>query len=205
MESFDFWAREWPLITQAPHIALAGLVAVLVAAWSITKWHYSGRLACLKERIEMLQERERDVKEKLIEAKNLVVELNDQIEANEQQSVLLRSSSSTIAAFDHLVSATNQLGVTLAASRPWTKRSSINPLIPLTWRHEPPDTWKASSSWPDVGFRIEMESSDCFVLLGARSHLGEFPSLDDAKRGAEEYRYRTLIERRSGEVPLITE
>jgi hypothetical protein len=168
MENFEFWAKEWPVITQAPHFALGGLVAVLVATWSITKWHYSSQLACLKERIELLQDRERDVKDKLIEAQNLVEELNDQIEANEQQPVLLRSSNYTVAALDHLVSATNRLGATLAATRPWTKQSSTNPLIPLSWRHEPPATWKASSLWPDVGFRIEMNRAtvSCCLVLG---------------------------------------
>jgi hypothetical protein len=89
MKTFEFWATEWSVITQAPHIDLAGLVVVLAATSSVTKCHYSSQLGSPKERIATLQERvalapdnERDVKEKLIEVQNLVVELNDQIEAN---------------------------------------------------------------------------------------------------------------------------
>jgi hypothetical protein len=201
METFEFWAREWPIITQAPHIAVAGLFVVLVAAWSIAKWHYSGELASLKalnavvqERVALALDNERVVKEKLIDAQNLVEELNDQIEANEEQAVLLRSSNNTVAAFDQLVSATNQLGATLATTRSPTEQSSANPLIPLRWREEAPGIWKASSTSPDVGFRIEMESSDCFALLGAKTCIGKFASLDDAQQGAEQYRYKMLIE-----------
>jgi hypothetical protein len=187
MENFDFFAKEWPVITQAPHIALAGLFAVLVAAWSVTKWHYTSQLASLRERVELL-------KEKVIDAQARVEELTGQIESNEQQAVLLKSSSFTVTAFDNLVSAANQLAVTLSSTRRSTKQSSTNLLIPLNWRHEPPDTWKASSSWPDVGFRIERESNDCFALLGAKTCLGKFASLEDATRGAEEYRYRKMTE-----------
>lgn len=182
-------------------IAVGRPVVALAVMWSVTKWHYSGQLASLKARIEMLQERvalaldnERDVKERLIEAQNLVVELNDQIGANEQQPVLLRSSNSTVAALDHLVTATKQLGATLATTRLRAKESPTNPLIPLNWRHERPDMWKASSSWPDVGFLLEMESSKCFVLPGGGTHLGEFASLEGAKQHAEKYRYQILIE-----------
>jgi hypothetical protein len=82
METLDFWAREWPVITEAPHLVLGGLIAVVAAMWSVTKWHYSGQLASLKGRIKLLREREWDVKEKLTDARNLVVELSDQIEAN---------------------------------------------------------------------------------------------------------------------------
>jgi hypothetical protein len=89
METIDFWAEEWRVIAQAPHIALGGLIAVPVATWLITNWHYSGRVASLKERIEIRQERQRDAKDKPIEAQNLVVKPNDRIEANEQQPVPL--------------------------------------------------------------------------------------------------------------------
>jgi hypothetical protein len=187
METFEFWAREWPVITQAPHIVLGGLFAALVAAWTVTKWHYSSRLGSLTERIELL-------KEKLIDAQTFIAQLNDQIESNEQHSVLLRSSNYTVDAFENVVSATNRLGVTLASSRPWTKQSSANPLIRLNWRQKAPGVWTASSSWPNVGFRVEMESSNSFVLLGYKSCLGHFGSLDDAQRHAEECRYQMLID-----------
>jgi hypothetical protein len=54
METFDFWAKEWSVITQAPHIALGGLVVFLMATWSVAKWHYSGRLASFKAQIDLL-------------------------------------------------------------------------------------------------------------------------------------------------------
>lgn len=74
MESFDFWAKEWPVITQAPHIALGGLVVVVAVIWSVATSRYSDQLASLKVQIELLKERERDVKEKLIDTQNLVVD-----------------------------------------------------------------------------------------------------------------------------------
>jgi hypothetical protein len=39
-----------------------------------------------------------------------------------------------------------------------------------------------------------MNSSDCFVLLGGGTRLGEFASFDDAKRHAEEYCHQMLME-----------
>jgi hypothetical protein len=194
METFDFWAKEWPVITQAPHIALAGLVVVLAVTWSAAKRYYSDQLSSQKERIELLQERERDVKEKLIDAQSRVVELNDKIQANEHQPALLKSSNYTVAAFEHLVSATDRLGATLATARLRTRQRPPNPLIPLTWRQDAADIWRARSSWPDVGFRIEMESSNCFMLLGGGTRIGECASLDDAKQSAEDYRYQMLME-----------
>ena len=83
------------------------------------------------------------------------------------------------------------------ARDPPTKQRPPNPLIPLTWRQDAPNIWRASSIWPDMGFRIEMNSSNCFLLLGGGTRIGGCASFDEAKQSAEGYRYETFIDETS--------
>jgi hypothetical protein len=55
--SFDFWDKEWPVITGAPHIVLGGLFILVVAIFLLVRWAYSREIAGLKAESGALNER----------------------------------------------------------------------------------------------------------------------------------------------------
>jgi hypothetical protein len=57
MLNFDFWDKEWPVITGAPHIVLGGLFILIVAIFLLVRWPYSREIAGLKAESAALNER----------------------------------------------------------------------------------------------------------------------------------------------------
>ena len=57
MLNFDFWDREWPVITGAPHIVAGGLFLLVVAIFLLVRWAYSREIAGLKAESGALNER----------------------------------------------------------------------------------------------------------------------------------------------------
>ena len=48
MLNFDFWDKEWPVITGGPHIVLGGLTILVAAIFLLVRWFYSREIAGLK-------------------------------------------------------------------------------------------------------------------------------------------------------------
>jgi hypothetical protein len=60
MLNFDFWDKEWPLVTGAPHIlfwAVVIVILVILLAIVIVRWGYSREIAGLKAENAALRER----------------------------------------------------------------------------------------------------------------------------------------------------
>ena len=96
MENFDFWAKEWPVIAQAPHLVIPGVVALFGLAWWIAGLWYKQQIETLRERLTLAQEKTAAAQEK-------AVALTEQIQANASKADLLKSANSTAAAIDQLV------------------------------------------------------------------------------------------------------
>ena len=43
-----FWNQEWPLIRDAPHLAIGGAIAIALAVWALVSWSYRRTIARLK-------------------------------------------------------------------------------------------------------------------------------------------------------------
>ena len=43
-----FWTQEWPLIRNAPHLAIGGAIVIALAVWAFVSWAYRRKIAVLK-------------------------------------------------------------------------------------------------------------------------------------------------------------
>jgi|ERR1700730_4542152 hypothetical protein len=54
MPDLDFWAKEWPVIRDAPHLVLGGIIIIIAITgsiiWLIINWGYRQRLKLAYER-----------------------------------------------------------------------------------------------------------------------------------------------------------
>jgi hypothetical protein len=75
MDTFDFWIKEWPLITQAPYIVIPGAVLVCLAGWFVARSWYAQQIETLRERLTLAQE-------KTVAAQDKAVALTEQIQSN---------------------------------------------------------------------------------------------------------------------------
>src|ERR1700730_6600059 len=54
MPDLDFWAKEWPVIRDAPHLVLGGIIIMIAITgsiiWLIINWGYRQRLKLAYER-----------------------------------------------------------------------------------------------------------------------------------------------------------
>jgi hypothetical protein len=131
----------------------------------IVKWHYSGRVATLKDRAETFKVQKEAAQGDLIELKeqatalqNQVVELNQQIKVNAQQQVLLPLSNSTVAKVSQLDTAIGELEDILRDGD-----SSTYPRT-LLWHRSLNGDWYAHSFRPPMSFRIREQNETTFVL-----------------------------------------
>jgi hypothetical protein len=91
---FEFWAKEWPVIAQAPHIVIPGVILLVLAAW-FAAWFfarmvYVRQIATLRERITLAQERTTAAQDK-------IVDLTEQIQSNARKEELLKTAKSASA------------------------------------------------------------------------------------------------------------
>ena len=84
-----FWSQEWPLIRDAPHLAIGGAIVIALAVWALVSWAYGRKIARLKAengaweaRFAFAREREAVVLEKRNELEATVQLLSKQITAN---------------------------------------------------------------------------------------------------------------------------
>jgi hypothetical protein len=199
MEQLEILKQEWQIICGAPHITIAGAIAICVATWAIVKWVYSARIATLKERTETYKVQKEfasiEFKEQVTALQNQVVELNQQIKANAQQEALLPISNSTVAAVNQLDVVTNKLGDAKdIPSYSDYKKDLMSGEKCLHWRRDSNGDFRTDHSRPRLSFRIQKVSSPnektSFVLLDERrgQRFPGFPSLNDAFMAAEHYR-----------------
>jgi hypothetical protein len=74
-EELDFWEKEWPVITGAPHLVFGGLFAIIVLVGSVTwffvNWSYRHRIAVFEDRLKLADERVawfKEVKDEVVKA-----------------------------------------------------------------------------------------------------------------------------------------
>src|SRR5262245_25113274 len=86
---FNFWAQEWPLISNAPHLAIGGAIGIALVVWTLVSSAYRRRIARLrgesgawKTRFSLAREWEAVVLQKRNELEATVQILNNQITAN---------------------------------------------------------------------------------------------------------------------------
>jgi hypothetical protein len=84
-----FWTQEWPLIRDAPHLAIGGAILIALAVWAVVSWAYRRKIAVLKAesgaweaRFAFAHERETVVSQKRNELEATVQLLSKQITAN---------------------------------------------------------------------------------------------------------------------------
>jgi hypothetical protein len=84
-----FWAQEWPLVRDAPHLTIGGVIVVALTVWALVSWAYRRKIAALKAdngaweaRLVFAHHKEAIVSEKRNELEATVQLLNNQITAN---------------------------------------------------------------------------------------------------------------------------
>ena len=85
----SFWTQEWPLIRDAPHLAIGGAIVIALAVWALVSWAYGRTIARLKAengaweaRLAFARERAAVVSEKRNELEATVQLLNNHTAAN---------------------------------------------------------------------------------------------------------------------------
>ena len=46
-----FWTQEWPVIRNAPYLAIGGAIVIALAVWAFVSWAYRRKIAVLKAEI----------------------------------------------------------------------------------------------------------------------------------------------------------
>jgi len=57
MNTFDFWAKEGPAITQAPHIVIPGAILIFLVGWFVARSWYAQQIETLREQMGTIRER----------------------------------------------------------------------------------------------------------------------------------------------------
>ena len=81
-----FWNQQWPLIRDAPQLAIGGAIVIALAVWALVSWAYRRKIAVLKAesgawgaRFAFAHERETVVSQKRNELEATVQLLSKQI------------------------------------------------------------------------------------------------------------------------------
>jgi hypothetical protein len=84
-----FWTQEWPLIRDAPHLAIGGAIVIALAVWALVSWAYRRKIAILRAesgaweaRFSFAHDREAVVSQKRNELEATVQLLSNQTTAN---------------------------------------------------------------------------------------------------------------------------
>jgi hypothetical protein len=136
-----FWTQEWPLIRGAPHLVIAGAIAIALAVWALVNWAYHRQIKGLKAqsgaweaRLALAHDREAIVLQKRNELEATVQLLNNQITTNAATDKIAATTQSVTLLARELASANSALSeVLIPAIDPTRVR------LPLTSEDGPPD------------------------------------------------------------------
>jgi hypothetical protein len=125
MLNFDFWDREWPVITAAPHIVLWGTVIIIAVVFFVVRWGYSREVAgrkaetaVLNERLRLAADEQTAVTRELDRLKQNFAKLDQQIERGMPVAGLASATATVSGTIGDLSRANSLLGSTLAISGP---------------------------------------------------------------------------------------
>jgi hypothetical protein len=104
MDSFDFWAKEWPVVTQAPLIVIPGAIVVFLLGVGITWSLFTRQIETLKERLAFANE-------KAAAAKEDNATLTKRIQSDARKGDILKSAKSTADAIDQISAATSRTAI----------------------------------------------------------------------------------------------
>jgi hypothetical protein len=115
-----FWTQEWPLIRDAPHLAIGGAIVIALAVWALVSWAYRRKIAILKAergaweaRFAFAHDREAVVSQKRNELEATVQLLNKQITANAATEEIAATTQSVTMLARELASANSALSKAL--------------------------------------------------------------------------------------------
>jgi hypothetical protein len=129
MGDFDFWAKEWPVITGAPHIVIVGAIVLAGIITIIVRWGYSREIVGLKQeknikdaQLNLARDEQTTMTKQIDTLKTYVSKLEAEVlalkpTASSYQFDAISSTSSRVATtVKSLSDANNALGHTLTAS-----------------------------------------------------------------------------------------
>ena len=115
-----FWTREWPLISDAPHLAIGGAIVIALVVWALVSWAYRRKIAILKAesgaweaRLVFAREREAVVSEKRNELEATVQLLSNQTTANATAQEIAATTQRVTVVARELASANSALSKAL--------------------------------------------------------------------------------------------
>jgi DNA repair ATPase RecN len=71
----DFWSKEWPMITGAPHLFFGGILVISAVIWFLVNWAYRHRFAAKDDQLDARDERLTHAKEKQQDAEQKAKDL----------------------------------------------------------------------------------------------------------------------------------
>ena len=117
---FTFWAHEWPLIKDAPHLAIGGAIVIALAVWAFVSWAYRRKIAVLRAengawqaRFSFAHEKEAVASQKRNELEATVQLLNNQITANAATDEIAATTQRVTTVARELASANSALSNSL--------------------------------------------------------------------------------------------
>ena len=115
-----FWNQEWPLIRDAPHLAIGGAIVIALAVWALVSGSYRRKIARLKAengaweaRFAFAHAREAVVSEKRNELEATVQLLNKQTTANATAQEIAATTQRVTTVARELASANSALSKAL--------------------------------------------------------------------------------------------
>jgi hypothetical protein len=118
--NFDFWDKEWPVITGAPHIVIGGALALIAIVFLIVRWGYSrevagqkAQIATLNERLHLASDEQVAVTRQVTMLTSQVSKLEQQIERKEGLTALANTTAQVHGTIGDLSLANSSLGRTL--------------------------------------------------------------------------------------------
>ena len=117
-----FWTQEWPLIRNAPHLAIGGAIVIALAVWAFVSWAYRRKIAVLKAesgaweaRFTFAHERETVVSQKRNELEATVQLLSKQITASATTQEVAATTQRVMMVARELASANSALSKALTS------------------------------------------------------------------------------------------
>ena len=115
-----FWNQEWPLIRDAPHLAIGGAIVIALAVWVLVSGSYRRRIARLKAengaweaRFAFAHSKEAVVSEKRNELEATVQLLSNQTTANATAQEIAATTQRVMVVARELASANSALSKAL--------------------------------------------------------------------------------------------
>ena len=116
-----FWTQEWPLIRNAPHLAIGGAIVIALAVWAFVSWAYRRKVAvkaesgAWKARFAFAHERETVVSQKRNELEATVQLLSNQATANATAQEIAATTQRVTTVARELASANSALSKALTS------------------------------------------------------------------------------------------